>query len=131
MCECRSIKAGAEWLARSRHHFAVRSRLQWSIDLTSIADSIGTITLSLSTAELGFVLGRAYWGHGLATEAAQAVLHHGFIYLGMREIRAEAIARNKASLRVLAKLGFRHVKTYTDDLDGELCEQFILEADRN
>jgi ribosomal-protein-alanine N-acetyltransferase len=46
----------------------------------------------------------------------------------MPEIGAEAAARNRASLRVLAKLGFRHVKSCVDDADGELCERFVLAA---
>jgi ribosomal-protein-alanine N-acetyltransferase len=124
------IAAGDEWLARSRHQTATGSRLQWSIDRPGVTNSIGTVSLSIPTPAIGFVLGRAHWGQGLATEAAQEVLRHAFNSLGLPEVSAEAASRNKASLRVIAKLGFRHVGTFTDDLDGEMCEQFILQAPR-
>ena len=57
--------------------------------------------------ELGYWLGRPYWGQGYATEAAAEVLAFAF-----RNLRAEAVEAgwfhdNPASGRVLAKLGFR------------------------
>jgi [ribosomal protein S5]-alanine N-acetyltransferase len=57
--------------------------------------------------ELGYWLGRPYWGQGYATEAAAEVL--GFAF---RNLRAEAVEAgwfhdNPASGRVLEKLGFR------------------------
>jgi ribosomal-protein-alanine N-acetyltransferase len=58
------IEAGKEWLARSRRELAAGSRLQWSIDRPGVADGIGTVSLSLPAAEIGFVLARAYWGRG-------------------------------------------------------------------
>ena len=57
-------------------------------------------------AELGFWLGRPWWGQGYATEAARAVVRHGF---GNRRLPGFSSARfvdNVASARVLAKLGF-------------------------
>lgn len=57
------------------------------------------------TAELGYWLGREYWGQGLATEAAQAVLQCGFESLGLLRIHAHHLTRNPASGRVLEKAG--------------------------
>ncbi|HUJ29643.1 MAG TPA: GNAT family N-acetyltransferase, partial [Candidatus Acidoferrum sp.] len=56
--------------------------------------------------ELGFHLRRAFWGQGLATEAARAAIEYGF-----RALRAEALfaghhPRNEASRELLLKLGF-------------------------
>ena len=56
-------------------------------------------------AELGFWIGRAHWGQGLATEAAGAVLAIARL-LGHRRIYATHFADNPAGGRVLARHGF-------------------------
>jgi ribosomal-protein-alanine N-acetyltransferase len=58
--------------------------------------------------ELGYRYVRAAWGQGIATEAAAAVLEHGFTELKLDPIVAVAHPDNLASRRVLAKLGFRY-----------------------
>jgi [ribosomal protein S5]-alanine N-acetyltransferase len=55
---------------------------------------------------LGFTLARAYWGRGLATEAARAFVDFGFRELHLRRIVATVEAGNSASVRVIEKLGF-------------------------
>jgi RimJ/RimL family protein N-acetyltransferase len=49
---------------------------------------------------------RAYWGRGLATEAARAFLDFGFRELRLRRIVASVQAGNMASTHILEKLGF-------------------------
>jgi RimJ/RimL family protein N-acetyltransferase len=57
--------------------------------------------------EIGFRLARQYWGQGLATEAARAVLRHGLQVLGLRRIIGLAHPANRASQRVLEKNGLK------------------------
>jgi [ribosomal protein S5]-alanine N-acetyltransferase len=57
--------------------------------------------------ELGYTLGKQWWGRGYATEAARACLELGFERHGLDEIVALAIPDNHASVRVLEKLGMR------------------------
>lgn len=57
--------------------------------------------------EIGWRLPTAVWGRGYATEAAGAVLRHGFETVGLDEIIAEIDAANTASIRVAEKLGLR------------------------
>ena len=56
--------------------------------------------------ELLYGLGRTYWGQGLATELAAAVVEYGIRQLHMREIRASTDPPNETSVRVLERLGF-------------------------
>jgi RimJ/RimL family protein N-acetyltransferase len=63
--------------------------------------------------ELGYRLGRAYWGQGLATEAGQALIDDGFSRLGLARIKAVTMAVNTQSRRVMEKLGLQRVRTYT------------------
>jgi ribosomal-protein-alanine N-acetyltransferase len=56
-------------------------------------------------AELGYGLGRAYWGRGYATEAVGAMLDHARS-LGLHRLEAYSFVDNPASARVLEKAGF-------------------------
>ena len=128
------ISAGERWLARSRQRFADGRAIKWSIDQSGVSDAIGTITLSFGatdakSAALGFVLARARWGHGLGSEAAREVLRYAFETLALEQVTAEAAACNFASLRILAKLGFKHIESFVDESDGERCERFAHDGD--
>jgi RimJ/RimL family protein N-acetyltransferase len=67
----------------------------------------GLYRTPVGEVELGYTLGRAWWGRGYATEAAGAWLETAFSRLGIREVVALAEPANAASLRVLEKLGMR------------------------
>jgi RimJ/RimL family protein N-acetyltransferase len=58
-------------------------------------------------AELGYWLGRKYWGQGITTEAARMMLDFGFSKLKLAKIYARTVHPNKASARVLQKSGFK------------------------
>jgi RimJ/RimL family protein N-acetyltransferase len=57
-------------------------------------------------AELGFWLGREYWGEGFMTEAAQAMLDAFFTITGGDDVVASVRVINPSSRRVLEKCGF-------------------------
>ncbi len=57
--------------------------------------------------ELAFVIAKQYWGHGYATEAAQAVLEFGMNTAGLRRFVAVTMEDNIPSQRVLDKLHFQ------------------------
>lgn len=61
--------------------------------------------------EIGYRYVRAAWGRGIATEAARAVLDHGFRVLALDPIVAVAHPENTASQRVLEKIGLRRAGT--------------------
>ncbi len=60
-----------------------------------------------ASAELGYWIDVAAWGHGYATEAAMAVCNCAFTTLGVHRIAAPHLVRNPASGRVMQKLGMR------------------------
>ena len=55
--------------------------------------------------ELGYALGRAYWGHGYATEGVLAMVEYARM-LGLKALEAFTFIENPASARVLNKAGF-------------------------
>ena len=82
---------------------------------------VGTIGLACGDEpwpEIGYWIGRPYWGRGLATEAVEALLAWAARRQGRRVVVAGHFADNPASGRVLEKAGF----LYT----GETRRQFSL-----
>lgn len=59
--------------------------------------------------ELGYWLGRRYWGHGYMTEALRAVLRHAFADLDSPAVWGEHYLTNVASGRVMERCGLRPV----------------------
>jgi len=58
--------------------------------------------------ELGWNTYRAFWGQGIATEAAAAALHYALEIRGESKVRALISATNESSLRVARRLGLTH-----------------------
>jgi RimJ/RimL family protein N-acetyltransferase len=56
--------------------------------------------------EIAYRLARSAWGRGIATEAAGALIVHGLRTLGLPRLVAVTYPENRASQRVLDKLGF-------------------------
>ena len=66
--------------------------------------------------EIGYALGRDFWGQGYATEAATVVRDHALGPMGRSRLIAFIRHENHASARVAEKLGMRHER------DVELME---------
>jgi RimJ/RimL family protein N-acetyltransferase len=62
--------------------------------------------------DIGYRMLPEYWGQGFATEAALAVLEYSRDVLGVEKYFGDVVEENVASIRVLEKLGLRHVDTY-------------------
>jgi ribosomal-protein-alanine N-acetyltransferase len=56
--------------------------------------------------ELGFWIGQSYWGNGLATEAARAVVRYAFTDGRLTSLTSANFVDNPASARILSKLAF-------------------------
>ena len=76
---------------------------------------------------VGFVIDRAHWGKGYASEALAAFIDRRRT-LGSRELTATADPRNDASLKVLARHGFIETHRATRDLrvGDEWCDTVYL-----
>lgn len=128
-----SIAMGIQWLQRHRERFRQQTGIRWAIVLNGSTASVGTIGLTMTSkaeriAELGFVIGRAYWNKGIGTAAAHLVTGYAFSTLGLAEIQAEVLQRNLASRRLLEKVGFHLLRNIPGDphsaSDAEDC--FLL-----
>jgi len=84
----------------------------WGIELKSLGQVIGTVSAvhwdeKVEAVELGYALGRPWWGQGLMPEAAGRVMRFFFDEVGVRRICAKHDVNNPQSGRVMQKLGMR------------------------
>ena len=66
---------------------------QWAIELKEIGEVVGSISVvnfdeRVDMAEIGFCIGRPWWGQGMMTEAFQAVIDFLFGEVGVQRIEA-------------------------------------------
>jgi RimJ/RimL family protein N-acetyltransferase len=75
---------------------------------------VGAVSLRPVAAErenVGYWIGRPYWGRGYATAALRAMIALGFGLLDVEKLTASHLARNPASGRVMEKCGMRLLST--------------------
>lgn len=58
------------------------------------------------SAEIGYFIGEAFWGKGIATRAVKLIVNYGFEKLNIIRIHTGVYDYNVASMRVLEKCGF-------------------------
>ncbi|MEM6845777.1 MAG: GNAT family N-acetyltransferase [Bacteroidota bacterium] len=129
-----------DWFRLQQQQLEEGKVLRWAVCLTKTNELIGTIKLAThpeyESAELGYWIGKPYWGNGYASEAARLIVDYAFRTLELNRIEAHAMTENVVSSKVLRKLGlqeegyhpqlvkkwgeFKDVKTY-----GLLREQWI------
>ena len=85
----------------------------WGIVEKESGKLIGNISVvrlieEIDAAELGWALGRAWWGRGIMPEAARAVLKFLFDEVGANRVYAGHDAENQKSGRVMQKIGMTY-----------------------
>lgn len=96
---------------------ALNGKEAYAICLKTDNKAIGAIELKLKghtdmterddECELGFWLGKPFWGQGIMPEAVQEILRHAFEDIGMTRVWAGYYEGNIKSKRVQEKCGFR------------------------
>jgi RimJ/RimL family protein N-acetyltransferase len=66
--------------------------------------------------EVAFAFSKEYWGQGLATEVAQALLQYGFEYLQLSRLICLIDHDNQASIKVATKIGMTFEKEGEDEV---------------
>ena len=104
-----SLAETASMLRSYADHQALHGFSFWALLERASGALIGDAGLyrAGSEVELGYTLGRAWWGRGYATEAAAACLDAAFGPLALDDVIALVEPANVASIRVLEKLGLR------------------------
>lgn len=118
----------AAWLVRANDEQAERS-----FAITAADAVIGGIGLKREfdvnrlTNEVGYWLGEAWWGRGIATAALQAVSAWAFAELDIVRIWGGVYSSNPASCRVLEKAGYTYEGTLRRSVikNGVILDQLV------
>ncbi len=114
-------KDGAlKFIRKARYNIKKKRSYAFSIVLKETGTVIGVVELMAfdwknKNAEIGYWLGRKYWGEGLMTETVRLILKFGFGNLGLHRIYAKLFEDNTGSVRILEKSGFK--------LEGRMREE--------
>ncbi len=120
-----------QWIAGHAPAFEAGTHAVFAIVLRDGGQLVGTIGLtidrSIDKGELGYWVGKPYWGRGYCTEAATAILDYGFATLGLNRVSARHLVRNPASGRVLQKIGMtREGRARQDTVKWGKYEDLVL-----
>ncbi|WP_077804813.1 GNAT family N-acetyltransferase [Streptococcus mitis] len=70
-----------------------------------------------SSCEIGYVLGKVYWGNGIMTEALKSVLDFCFTQACFQKVKARYTSLNPASGHVMDKTGMSYLKTVANGVE--------------
>ena len=109
----------------------------FAVELRSSGELVGFTGLAvphflpevMPAVEIGWRLGRPYWGRGLATEAARAAIRYGFRERELERIVSIVQVGNGASERIMVKLGMRLDRELVAANSGRPTRVYALTAD--
>ena len=102
-----------EWIERNLKRYKQNGHGLWAMILLDEERLVGDCGLTyqdvegVAELEVGYHLNKAYWGRGLATEAARACMDYAFNQLGRRRITSLIRPENLPSRRVAERNGMR------------------------
>jgi RimJ/RimL family protein N-acetyltransferase len=111
-----SPQASDDLFARIEQHFDRHGFGAFAAELIEEKAFIGYIGLAIPSfyapfmpaVEVGWRLAFEYWGHGLATEGARAVVQHAFELQSLPSLVSFTVPQNLRSRRVMEKIGMVH-----------------------
>ena len=129
-----SRQASDDTVRRSSEHWAEHGFGRFAIEDSRTHACIGWIGLAYGNpvlpneVEIGWRLAHPYWGAGIATEAARAVLDWLMAAFELPCVVSIANAQNTASIAVMHRLGLRHRADLI--FEGEAVTIFEITASR-
>lgn len=95
-----------------QEQFKEKKRLGWIIEDIETEKPIGEIScfnidIKQAKGEIGYFLGKEYWGQGIMSEVLKVALDYLFHILNFRKLEALVIKENEGSCRLLEKNGFK------------------------
>jgi RimJ/RimL family protein N-acetyltransferase len=116
-------------------HVATRP-VQTSFGIEVDGQAVGSISLMLGddiarqTAEIGYWIGREFWGRGIMVEAVRATTRYAFEVLGLVRVFAVPFVTSTRSSRVLEKAGYvkEGLMRLSAVKEGRILDQFLYAA---
>ncbi len=123
-----TVKDAEEFIERSQEKALKHESYNFMIfQNNTLLGGIALTDFNGPSCELGYWLGKQYWGNGFATEAVGGILKLGFDELKFNAIFAAYKIGNEASKNVLRKCGFHYYREF-QELDSVLQkEEHLIE----
>ena len=120
------ISQARKWLDGVYEDYRTQNAFQLAVERHTDRVLVGTCTIfqfqtASRRAEIGYALGRPYWGSGYMHEALQTLLRYAFETLDLNRLEADIDPRNLASAKTLERLGFQK--------EGFLRERWIVNGE--
>ena len=100
-----------DWFELQQWELEEGKGLCWAVCVTETKELVGAIKLAThpeyESAELGYWIGKPYWGKGYASEATHLVVDYAFNTLELNRLEAHAMVENTGSAWILRKLGMQ------------------------
>lgn len=121
-----SVDTAHKLIARDAAGMPAGEHIRLGLELTAGGQMIGLCNLfsfhwQCRRCEIGYCLGRGWWGQGYMHEALSALVDYSFRELDLNRIEADADPRNTGSVKSLERLGFKR--------EGLLRERWIVEGE--
>ena len=119
------VKDAIDFISNNEVWFEEGSSLNLAITLKEEDSVIGGIGLmnidrKFNHAEIGYWIGKEYWGKGMVSQCVQAMVRLGFDRIGLQRISAVVFSPNTRSKRILEKNGFK--------FEGTMRDRYILDG---
>lgn len=103
------IKTTRDFVHRCIQCWEGETAFPWVIELKTKRELLGMIELRMEKhrADMGYVIGRPYWGNGYATEALKSIVDWVFTQDNIFRVWAVCDIENTASARVMEKVGMQ------------------------
>lgn len=98
-----------QWIGLHAQEYAEGKAIVYAVVKRQNSELVGAMSISgiaNGVGELGYWIGTPFWGQGIATESAQALLQFAFSEVKLSKVIAYHLPENPASGRVMAKVGF-------------------------
>tara|TARA_Y100001970_G_C14193779_1_gene836914 strand:- start:1568 stop:2083 length:516 start_codon:yes stop_codon:yes gene_type:complete len=123
-----TIRHAEEFIERSQEEVLKHESYNFMIfHDRKMLGGIGLRDFNENSCELGYWLGKKYWGNGFASEAVNGILDFGFDQLNLEEIYAAYKIGNEGSKRVLTKCGFEFYREKKEFDSLLLKEESLIE----
>lgn len=136
----KSVEISEKVLGFWMNDYNMLNTYHWGIQLKKIEDLIGTISVvdideDNENCQIGYCIGRKYWGQGITTEALNLIIDFLFKSIELERIYAFHHSDNPASGKVMKKAGMQYegrLRHYRQKTNGEYidCDFYsVLKSD--
>ena len=106
-----SIEETASVITNWIHSYKKQDFYQWAIVPKVYKKAIGTISImniQNTVCEIGYCIGKNFWGKGYTTEALKAVIHYALFDINLNRVETMLHPTNVYSGKIMLKAGIRY-----------------------